>query len=70
MEFRNETNRSLAARAGPSQATIGHLHSGARSSCRPVKARKIAFELQVLPESLFVPEVTTNQPDSARRPAA
>lgn len=62
MEFRDETNRSLARKAGVSQATVGHLRSGARSSCRPATARKIAFALQVLPESLFVPEVTTDQP--------
>lgn len=62
MEFRDETNRSLARKAGVSQATVGHLRSGARNSCRPATARKIAFALQVLPESLFVPEVTTDQP--------
>lgn len=61
MEFRDETNRSLAKKAGISQATVGHLRSGARNSCRPATARKIAFALQVLPESLFVPEVTTVQ---------
>lgn len=59
MEFRAETNRSLAAKAGISPATISHLRSGARDSCRPVTARKIAFALQVLPESLFLPQVTT-----------
>lgn len=60
MEFRDETNRSLAAKAGISPATISHLRSGARNSCRPATARKIAFALQVLPESLFLPEVTTD----------
>lgn len=60
MEFRDETNRSLAKKAGISPATISHLRSGARDSCRPVTARKIAFALQVLPESLFMPEVTTD----------
>lgn len=70
MEFRNETNRSLAMKAGLSQATIGHLRSGARNSCRPVTARKIAFALQVLPESLFVPEVTSAQTGTARNSAA
>ena len=70
MEFRNETNRSLAMKAGLSQATIGHLRSGARNSCRPVTARKIAFALQVLPESLFVPEVTSTQAGTARNSAA
>ena len=59
MEFRAETNRSLASKAGISPATISHLRSGARNSCRPATARKIAFALQVLPESLFMPEVTT-----------
>lgn len=59
MEFRAETNRSLAAKAGVSPATISHLRSGARNSCRPATARKISFALQVLPESLFLPEVTT-----------
>lgn len=59
MEFRNETNRSLAKKAGISPATVSHLRSGARNSCRPATARKIAFALQVLPESLFMPEVTT-----------
>lgn len=60
MEFRDETNRSLAKKAGISPATISHLRSGARNSCRPATARKIAFALQVLPESLFLPEVTTD----------
>lgn len=59
MEFRGETNRSLAAKAGVSSATIGHLRSGARNTCRPVTARKIAFALQVLPESLFLPRLST-----------
>lgn len=59
MEFRDETNRSLAKKAGISPATVSHLRSGARNSCRPATARKIAFALQVLPESLFMPEVTT-----------
>ena len=60
MECRNETNRSLAKKAGISPATVSHLRSGARGSCRPATARKIAFALQVLPESLFMPEVTTD----------
>lgn len=66
MEFRGETNRSLARKANLSQATIGHLRSGARNSCRPATARRIAFALQVLPESLFMPEVSTVQVDTAR----
>lgn len=58
MEFRGETATSLAAKAGVSRQIIGFLRTGRRTSCRPRTAHRIAEALNVLPESLFVPEVT------------
>lgn len=58
MAFRNHTVRSLAARAGCSHATIGHLRTGARSTVRPALARAIARALDCPVETLFVPRVS------------
>lgn len=65
MEFRGETATSLAEKAGVSRQIIGFLRTGRRTSCRPDTARKIAFALKVLPESLFMPELTSVSPDGA-----
>lgn len=64
MEFRGETNRSLAMKCGPAvgRAIIGHLRSGTRNSCSPSTARAIERALNAPPGSLFVPTVTTGSP--------
>ncbi len=69
MEFRGETATSLAEKAGVSRQIIGFLRTGRRTSCRPATARKIASALKVLPESLFVPEVTSDAPLGDHRDA-
>lgn len=68
MEFRNETNRSLAIKTGSGvgREIIGHLRSGKRSTCSPQTATAIERALNAPPGSLFVPEVTTAQLGSAR----
>ncbi len=58
MEFRGETATSLAEKAGVSRQIVGFLRTGRRTSCRPQTARAISEALKVLPESLFVPEVS------------
>lgn len=60
MEFRGETATSLAEKAGVSRQIVGFLRTGRRTSCRPQTARAISEALKVLPESLFVPELTTD----------
>lgn len=54
MKFRGYTIRALAARVGCSHATIGHLHSGKRTTCSADTAKAIAKALDCLVESLFV----------------
>lgn len=69
MEFRNETNRSLAIRTGPGvgREIIGHLRSGKRKTCSARTANAIEKALNAPPGSLFVPEVTTAQ-SATRQP--
>lgn len=69
MEFRNETNTSLAEKAGVSRQIIGFLRTGHRTTCRPKTARAISEALKVLPESLFVAEVATGQVRPTEAPA-
>lgn len=54
MQFRGLTIRRLAKEAGCHPSTIGHLHAGTRSTCRPTTARAIAKALNAPVESLFV----------------
>lgn len=54
MEYRRVKIRDLAHAAQVSRATIGHLHSGARSSCSPKTARAIEEALGAPPGLLFV----------------
>lgn len=58
MEHRGFTVRTLAHRVGCSHATIGHLRSGKRMTCRPATAKAIEEALQAPPGSLFVPQVS------------
>lgn len=72
MEFRGETNRSLAEKCGPGvgRAIVSHLRSGQRTTCTGRTANAIERALNAPPGSLFVPEVTTAQPVNRRRIAA
>lgn len=68
MEYRGESNRSLAAKCGPGvgRSIISHLRSGARTSCSPRTAAAIAEALDVPVRALFVDEVTTASPLTKR----
>jgi transcriptional regulator with XRE-family HTH domain len=48
--------RQLAAKCDCSHSTIGHLRSGARKTCSPELANKIARALECPKEALFMPE--------------
>ena len=58
IEFRGETNMSLAKKAEVSKAIVGHLRGGQRSSCSGKTAGRIERALNAPPGSLFVAEVT------------
>lgn len=58
MNYRDLTVRSLAERCGVSSATIGHLRSGRRKTCKPDTAKAIERHLQAPPNSLFVASVS------------
>lgn len=64
MEFRGETNASLAQKAGVSKAIVGHLRGGHRDTCAPKTARAIEKALNAPPSSLFVPELPNAQSGS------
>lgn len=53
MQYKHFNVRSLATAAQVSRSTVGHLHSGARSSCSPATARSIEEALQAPPGLLF-----------------
>lgn len=57
MQFRGETNRSLAAKVGVSTAVIAHLRRGARTYCNRTVGPKIEKVLNAPPGSLFFGEV-------------
>lgn len=61
MEYRGETNRSLAKKAGLSRAIIAHLRSGERDTCSPTTARAIEEALACPPEFLFTPTMASSQ---------
>lgn len=61
--------RELAQRAGVSRATIGHLHSGQRTTCSPTTARAIEDALGAPPGLLFTAEVISVQRDTRRNAA-
>lgn len=58
------TNRSLARRVGCSPSMIGHLRTGARTSCRPGLAERITGALGIPLSTLFVcePEICASEP--------
>ena len=72
MQFRNETNRTLANKCTPyaKRAIIAHLRSGARTTCSPAVATAIERALNAPPGSLFVPEVSSVQSSSGQRRSA
>lgn len=71
MEFRGETNRSLALKCGPGveRSIIGHLRSGIRKSCSPTTAAAIERGLNAPPGSLFVPTVAIGSGVTTQRRA-
>ena len=54
MEYKRMKIRELAKAAGVSRATIGHLHSGKRSTCSPTTARRVEEALGAPAGLLFV----------------
>lgn len=72
MEFRGETNRTLAIKTGPGvgRQIIGHLRSGKRTTCSPRTAVAIERALNAPPGSLFVPEVTTGSLGTIQKASA
>lgn len=60
MNFSHVNIRELADLCGSQRhrATIGHLHSGQRSTCSWPLAQKITKQLRMPPHSLFVLEVS------------
>jgi hypothetical protein len=73
MHFGRLTIRDLATACGDPKlrSTIGHLHSGHRSTCSPHLARKIETALHLYPNSLFELRVTGDMSvDTPRKRAA
>lgn len=74
LEYNGLTIRELSERCGSlrHRGTIGHLHSGARSSCPWPLAGRIERVLRMPKHSLFSLGVTTHHVDitERRRPAA
>lgn len=67
MAFNRLTVRELSAACGkPSyRSTIGHLMSGARTTCSPHLARRIEESLRLYPGALFALRMTSDQSESA-----
>lgn len=55
MEYKGVRVRELAQAAGVSRATIGHLRSGARNTCKPATAKAVEEALGAPPGLLFDP---------------
>jgi hypothetical protein len=66
MQFRGETNASLAAKSGMQRAIIGHLRCGRRTTCKPATARAIEAALNAPPGSLFVASVANGRQVTGR----
>lgn len=68
MDFRGETNRSLAEKCGPrvGHGIVGHLRSGQRTTCTRHTAQAIERALNAPPGSLFVPEVSAVSSNTRR----
>lgn len=72
MDYRGESNRSLAAKCfipNPKNgrtkvlapSVIGHLRSGLRTTCKPSTAKAIEKALGVAPGLLFTPRVARRE---------
>lgn len=70
MAYRDLTVRDLAARAGCSKATVGHLRSGKRQTCGTKTAVAIAKALQAPVGTLFLPQVSHVVRNNKTRTAA
>lgn len=68
MEFRGESNRTLAEKVSVSTALIAHLRRGARSYCNPKLGPRIEKALNAPPGSLFLAEVSGARPSDMQRP--
>lgn len=66
MAFRGLSIQKVASLVGVSKSTIGHLHSGARNTCRLETARGIARVLDVPVQALFAPKMSTVYRDARR----
>lgn len=78
MEYRGETNRSLAAKATEvlrkrrssatvGHAIVGHLRRGERTSCSHATATALEEALNAPPNSLFVVKVANGHMVASRR---
>lgn len=66
MGYRGLSVRALADKADISRSEIGNLRSGARSNCKPEKAKRIAKALDCPVDALFVPRVLRVARDAGR----
>lgn len=69
MAYKRVNIRELARAAGVARATVGHLHSGARSTCSPKTARAIEEALQAPPGLMFDPIASNVARETHRRAA-
>lgn len=62
MSYRRMTVRELSLACGREsyRSTLGHLHSGARSTCGPHLARRIEESLNMPPGSMFEPAICSS----------
>lgn len=68
MEYRRETIRSLAMKAGVTKSTIGNMHSWSLQrgvECPPALAARIEEILDAPPGAIFEPKVSRVARDSA-----
>ncbi len=59
MAYKGLNIRELAVAAKVSRATIGHLHSGARTTCKPGTAKRIEEALSA-PKGLLFDPIASN----------
>lgn len=66
IDFNRLNIRELSDACGkPSyRSTIGHLHSGSRTTCSPHLARRIEEALRLYPGALFELQVSTGSADT------
>ncbi|WP_159096568.1 helix-turn-helix transcriptional regulator [Miniimonas sp. S16] len=70
MAYQDVNVRELAKAAGLGHATVGHLRSGARSTCSAETARAIEGALQAPPGLLFDPVASIVSRETARKAVA